>query len=243
MNNDTDTAALIVQLDAILPQTQCGQCGYDGCRPYAEALAAGAADVNQCPPGGVAGMRALARILQVADQPLNTSHGVWKPRAVALIDESECIGCTLCIQACPVDAILGASKYMHTVIGMECTGCELCVAPCPVDCISMQPADAAAGSESAAAEPAARARSQAAAGVARVRYEQRRLRLRREKQERAQRRASRLANIGSDGLDSSLARQALAAAARAQALIKRQPHVSASGNRVEPGTDEEQTQA
>lgn len=130
---------LIARIDAILPQTQCGQCSYPGCKPYATAIARGEADINQCPPGGDAGVRALADLLGVEYKPLNAEHGVPKPKAVAIIEESLCIGCTLCIQACPVDAILGAAKQMHTVIESECTGCELCVAPCPVDCITMEP--------------------------------------------------------------------------------------------------------
>ena len=130
---------LVARIDAILPQTQCGQCGYPGCKPYATAIANGEADINQCPPGGEPGVRALADLLGVEYKPLNTEHGTPKPKSVALSDEDVCIGCTLCLQACPVDAILGAAKHMHTVIESECTGCELCVAPCPVDCISMEP--------------------------------------------------------------------------------------------------------
>lgn len=130
---------LVERIDALLPQTQCGQCDYPGCRPYAEAIVAGEADINQCPPGGDAGIRALAKLLGRERKPLDTRHGEHKAKAVARIDESVCIGCTLCIQACPVDAILGAAKLMHTVIEDECTGCELCLPPCPVDCISMEP--------------------------------------------------------------------------------------------------------
>lgn len=129
---------LVAQIDAVLPQTQCGQCGYAGCWPYAEALARGEAEINQCPPGGDAGIHALANLLQQPYQPLNPAHGVTKGKIVAVIDEAHCIGCTLCIQACPVDAIVGASKHMHTVIQQECTGCELCLPPCPVDCIQLQ---------------------------------------------------------------------------------------------------------
>lgn len=129
---------LVARIDAILPQTQCGQCGYPGCKPYATAIAKGEADINQCPPGGDAGVHALADLLGVEYKPLNAEHGAPKPKSVAFIDEVTCIGCTLCIQACPVDAILGAAKHMHTIIASECTGCELCVAPCPVDCISMK---------------------------------------------------------------------------------------------------------
>lgn len=130
---------LVDKIDAILPQTQCGQCGFPGCKPYATAIASGEADINQCPPGGDAGVRALADLLGREYKPLNAAHGQPKPKSVAVIEESVCIGCTLCIQACPVDAILGAAKHMHTVIASECTGCELCVPPCPVDCISMAP--------------------------------------------------------------------------------------------------------
>ena len=130
---------VVEQIDAILPQTQCGQCGFPGCRPYAEAIAAGEADINQCPPGGEAGIRALADLLGRDFVPLNEEHGEHKGKRVAIIDENVCIGCTLCIQACPVDAILGAAKQMHTVIERECTGCELCLPPCPVDCIHMVP--------------------------------------------------------------------------------------------------------
>ncbi len=130
---------VVDRIDALLPQTQCGQCGYPGCRPYAQAIAVDEADINQCPPGGEAGVQALADLLGRDPKPLNPEHGTVKPKMVAVIDEQICIGCTLCIQACPVDAILGAAKQMHTVIDEECTGCELCVAPCPVDCITMEP--------------------------------------------------------------------------------------------------------
>lgn len=130
---------LVDQIDAILPQTQCGQCTYPGCRPYAEAIANGEADINQCPPGGETTIIALADLLDRDPMPLNPENGAAKEKVLAVIDEQTCIGCTLCIQACPVDAILGAAKHMHTVIADECTGCELCVAPCPVDCITMEP--------------------------------------------------------------------------------------------------------
>lgn len=128
---------VVERIDAILPQTQCGQCGYPGCRPYAEAIANGDADINQCPPGGEDGVRALAELLDREPKPVGAEFGEEKPPMLAVIDEQACIGCTLCIQACPVDAIIGAAKQMHTVIASECTGCELCVAPCPVDCIHM----------------------------------------------------------------------------------------------------------
>lgn len=130
---------LVDRIDALLPQTQCGQCGFPGCRPYAEAIAGGKADINQCPPGGEATILALADLLDRDPKPLNPENGQEKPKTVAVIDEARCIGCTLCIQACPVDAIVGAAKHMHTVIAEECTGCNLCVPPCPVDCIDMVP--------------------------------------------------------------------------------------------------------
>lgn len=127
------------QIDALLPQTQCGQCGYAGCRPYAEAIASGEADINLCPPGGESGMLALADLLGRDPVPLDDNEAAQKVKSIAVIREDECIGCTLCIQACPVDAILGAAKQMHTVIEEECTGCELCLPPCPVECIDMVP--------------------------------------------------------------------------------------------------------
>ena len=123
------------EINALLPQTQCGQCGYPGCKPYAEAIAAGD-KINKCPPGGEATIQALAELLDIEPEPLDAVEGE-KPQMVAFIREAECIGCTKCIQACPVDAILGAAKQMHTVIASECTGCDLCVEPCPVDCIDM----------------------------------------------------------------------------------------------------------
>lgn len=127
---------IVEQINDILPQTQCGQCGYPGCKPYAEAIANGDA-INKCPPGGEAGVKALADLLGREVIPLDEERGEEQPPRVAYIREDECIGCTKCIQACPVDAILGAPKLMHTVIIDECTGCDLCVEPCPVDCIDM----------------------------------------------------------------------------------------------------------
>lgn len=128
---------LVDKIDAILPQTQCGQCSFPGCKPYATAIAAGEAEINRCPPGGEEGIRKLAELLGKDFIPFGEETAAPKPKSVAVIDESICIGCTLCIQACPVDAISGAAKQMHTIIESECTGCELCVAPCPVECIHM----------------------------------------------------------------------------------------------------------
>ena len=137
-----DGDPLVDKVDSLLPQTQCGQCTFPGCRPYAEAIAKGEAPINQCPPGGETTMLALADLLDV--EPLALDEEDIKESdmpEVAIIIEEDCIGCTLCIQACPVDAIVGAAKMMHTVIESECTGCELCLPPCPVDCIIMQPLD------------------------------------------------------------------------------------------------------
>jgi len=126
-------------IDALLPQTQCTRCGYSGCRPYAQAIAAGAAPINQCPPGGAATIEALAALLGRAVLPLNPANGAEGPTLIAQIDEEACIGCAKCLPPCPVDAIIGAHRQMHTVVLALCTGCELCVAPCPVDCITMAP--------------------------------------------------------------------------------------------------------
>jgi electron transport complex protein RnfB len=163
------------RIEDLLPQTQCTKCGYPACRPYAEAIAAGSASYNQCPPGGAEGIARIAELLGKPVIPINPVHGLERERPVAVIDESACIGCTLCIQACPVDAIVGAAKQMHTVIASLCTGCDLCVPPCPVDCIDMQ-----------AATPGRTgwaAWSQADADAARARHDARTLRLQREKQE------------------------------------------------------------
>ncbi len=135
---------LAARIEALLPQTQCTQCGFSGCKPYAQAIARGEAGIDQCPPGGEAGVQALAELLERRPGPVNPAHGRWQPPQVALVREAECIGCTKCIQACPVDAIVGASKLMHTVIPELCTGCELCLPPCPVDCIDLVAVTAAA---------------------------------------------------------------------------------------------------
>ena len=139
MSNET-ASELSARIDALLPQTQCTRCGYAGCSPYAAAIANGEAPINQCPPGGSATIDALAQLLRRPVLPLNPNNGVEAPLRVAFIDEARCIGCARCLAPCPVDAIVGAQKYMHTVIADRCTGCELCLAPCPVDCIEMRDA-------------------------------------------------------------------------------------------------------
>jgi electron transport complex protein RnfB len=148
----TKDEALIEQIDALLPQTQCGQCGYAGCQPYAAAIAQGEA-INQCPPGGAAGVRRLAALLGRPATPLALPE---KPPAIARIDEAACIGCTLCIQACPVDAIIGAARQMHTVVAAWCTGCELCLPPCPTVCVNMLPTGASGDWKKAADQARAR---------------------------------------------------------------------------------------
>jgi electron transport complex protein RnfB len=140
---------VVAPIDALLPQTQCTRCGYSGCRPYAAAIAAGEAQINQCPPGGRATIQALADLLGREFLPMNPANGTESPPRVAWIDESRCIGCARCLPPCPVDAIVGAAKFMHTVLAECCTGCELCIAPCPVDCIEMRPGPAPAANQSA----------------------------------------------------------------------------------------------
>ncbi|MEO5702533.1 MAG: electron transport complex subunit RsxB [Gammaproteobacteria bacterium] len=192
-------ALIADKIDALLPQTQCRQCSFPGCRPYATAIAIGEADINQCPPGGDATIAALAKLLGRDSKPLNPEHGILKPRMLAIIDEARCIGCTLCLQACPVDAILGASQQMHTVILNECTGCELCVAPCPIDCIDMVPLQENSSSRIEAREFFTQtervAQQQQQADVARKRYEFRLQRLEREKLERVVRHAQKKAAL------------------------------------------------
>ena len=172
---------IVQKIDSILPQTQCGQCSYTGCMPYANAISKGEAEINQCPPGGEIVIRALAELMNVKYKPLDESYGISKPKAVAFIDEDTCIGCTFCIQACPVDAILGAAKQMHTIIEKECTGCELCLAPCPVDCITMPEIKEIISDDIANKE----------ANIARKRNNFRILRLEREKIERVERNVKR----------------------------------------------------
>ena len=172
---DQPTPSLADRIEDLLPQTQCTKCGYPACRPYAEAIAEGRANYNQCPPGGTEGVARLAALLGKPVIPINPANGSERPRPVAFIDEAVCIGCTLCIQACPVDAIVGAAKQMHTVVPELCTGCDLCVAPCPVDCIAMI--------EVTPGKTGWDAWSQQQADAARARHDSRTLRLQREKNE------------------------------------------------------------
>jgi electron transport complex protein RnfB len=190
---------LVAAIDALLPQTQCTRCGYPACNAYAEAIARDEARINQCPPGGAAGIASLAALLGRAIEPLNPANGVEKPPEVALIDEAACIGCMKCIQACPVDAIVGASKLMHTVLADECNGCELCIPPCPVDCITMIP--------SADPTPAS-----AHSARYRERYVARNARLAREAGERADELERKKAAIDAGGGGASAVQAAIARA-------------------------------
>ena len=195
------SATLAERIDALLPQTQCTRCGYPDCRAYADAIADGAADINQCPPGGVEGVQRLAQLLGRAALPLNPANGDEGPRRVVFIDEAAFIGCTLCIQACPVDAIVGAPKRMHAVVEATCTGCELCIPACPVDCIELE--DASHGATGW------HAWSPAQADDARARHARRRVRLERDEREHVQRLAAKIA-----------ARQANAARVAAENALK-----------------------
>ncbi|MFC4762626.1 RnfABCDGE type electron transport complex subunit B [Dyella koreensis] len=194
-------STLADRIDTLLPQTQCEQCGYHGCRPYAEAIARGDAEINQCPPGGSAGIAKLAVLLGRDPLPLNTEHGVEKPRTLARIIEADCIGCTKCIQVCPVDAIVGSAKLMHTVISDDCTGCELCVPACPVDCIVLEPM------------PLAQVEDMAHADASRRHFQRREARLAREHARREEELAARKAQVGAAVSENPV----LAALARAKA--------------------------
>jgi electron transport complex protein RnfB len=187
----SEVTALAQRIDALLPQTQCTKCGYEGCRPYADAIASGEASYNQCPPGGAQGVARLAQLLGRPVIPLNPQNGIERPRPRAVIDESLCIGCTLCLQACPVDAIVGAAKLMHTVIEARCTGCDLCVPPCPVDCIDMVPVTGERTGWDAWSPPQADA--------ARAHFEAHQARLAKEKAEREARLAARAARVAQAG--------------------------------------------
>lgn len=201
-------AALVDRIDALLPQTQCTKCGHAGCRPYAQAIVDGVADINQCPPGGQAGIVHLAELLQREVLPLNTAHGTEGDLGVAVIDEALCIGCTLCIDVCPVDAIVGAPKRMHTILGSACTGCELCLPPCPTDCIrivALQPGRRWTGDD---------------AQAARSRYTQRQARLTQNaERSRARRRTPETVDRPDD--DARKQRQAVVAAALERARSRR----------------------
>ncbi len=199
------------RIDAVLPQTQCTKCGYDGCRPYAEAIANDNEDINRCPPGGQAGIKKLAALLNRPETPLDTECGQHHPLTVAVIDEPHCIGCTLCIQACPVDAIIGANKLMHTILSDRCTGCDLCVAPCPVDCITMV--------------PATREWTQELADTARHHHQQRQQRLNAAHHESSRLAASTLANkapLSVAASSDAATRQQIVADALARARARRQ---------------------
>lgn len=200
-------------IEDILPQTQCTKCGYPACRPYAEAIASGAADINQCPPGGAEGVRRLAQLLGKPAIPLNPANGLERGRPVAVIDEALCIGCTLCIQACPVDAIVGAAKQMHTVLPDHCTGCDLCVAPCPVDCIAMV--------NVTGTRTGWNAWTQEQADTARARHDFRTNRLRREKAENDARLAAKAdAKLKNVEAEVSVTEQEKAEQARKKAIIQ-----------------------
>lgn len=208
----SDTRSLADQLEDLLPQTQCTKCGYPACRPYAEAIANGQANYNQCPPGGAEGIARLASVLGKPVIPLNPVNGEERSRRVAFIDEDWCIGCTLCIQACPVDAIVGAAKQMHTVIPELCTGCDLCVAPCPVDCIDML--------EVTPGKTGWDAWSQEQADAARARHHFRINRLRREKEENDARLAAKAAaKLKAATTENALNEEEKAAQERKKAII------------------------
>ncbi len=207
-----DSKSLVDQIEDLLPQTQCTKCGFEGCRPYAQAIFDGAAEINQCPPGGIEGVARLAGLLGRAVIAINPVNGVERARPVALIDEALCIGCTLCIQACPVDAILGAAKQMHTILPDLCTGCDLCVAPCPVDCISMHPVTGQLTGWDAW--------SQTQADAARERHDLRTLRLRRERDENDARLAAKaLEKLRAVSLDAANTPQQIAERERKRAII------------------------
>ncbi len=221
------------ELDRLLPQTQCRRCGFDGCRPYAEAMAAGTAPINRCPPGGHAGIVKLSNALGATVIALDPECGLEQPRGIARVLDEHCIGCTKCIQACPVDAIIGASKRMHTVIADLCTGCELCLPPCPVDCIVIEPL------------PHAAAWTTADADAARSRYEARRERLAREQveqdHERLQKTQKKLQSLDQEPGDDLSARKRAIIEAAIQRARERTQTAGMSGSMARatsaPATD------
>ena len=227
----SDTADAI---DAVLPQTQCTRCGFPSCRDYAMAVAAGKADINQCPPGGDDTVRAIALLLGRAPKPLDPAYGIHGPRESALIDESLCIGCMLCIRACPVDAIVGAGKRMHTVLTAHCTGCELCMPPCPVDCIRMVPLTRLADRGNPGARAALSQSPARLALHARRRFESRRERLHRDKIEREERLAlkasAKLAALEDEaGHESGDRKRAIIEAALERARARRRREADSGG--------------
>ncbi|MFO7910392.1 MAG: electron transport complex subunit RsxB [Halomonas sp.] len=235
----TDTRALIDAVDALLPQTQCGKCGQPGCRPYAEAIAAGEA-INRCPPGGQA---TVERLAELTGRPVLPLEQPAQPPLVAYIREAECIGCTKCIQACPVDAILGASKRMHTVINDECTGCELCVAPCPVDCIDLLPHPQWQTAESPAEQDSYLAR-RASKGRARFMARNQRLaREQRQKRRERQKRRIQLRSRASRGAGATEQRQRQMAVNAAEQALKRVLQQLESAQRREDAKAEATAQA
>jgi Na+-translocating ferredoxin:NAD+ oxidoreductase subunit B len=201
------TPTLADRIDHLLPQTQCEQCGFHGCRPYAEAIAASEAPINRCPPGGALGIERLAALLGQPVLPLDTTRGEEKPRTLARVVEADCIGCTKCIQACPVDAILGAAKVMHAVVSDLCTGCELCVPACPVDCIVLDPM------------PLAQVDDRAHADAARLRFQRREARLGHEREAREEQLAASKRDVGAPAARNAV----LEALARAKAKKKDTP--------------------
>ena len=209
-------ASLAQRIDALLPQTQCTRCGYPDCRSYADAVANGKAPLNQCPPGGAEGIRLLAQLLDQPEVPLNPEFGDEGPRRIVYIEEATCIGCTLCIQACPVDAIVGAPKRMHAVLEADCTGCELCLPVCPMDCIALE--DASAGATGWAAW------SPAQADAARTRHASRQARLARDAREHDERLSAQAAPAVEAAVADDPKRAAIAAAlARARVRAQGRP--------------------
>ena len=211
-------SALADAIDALLPQTQCRKCGFDGCAPYAEAIATGGAGINRCPPGGQHGVDQLATLLGAGSMPLDLARGTAGVSELALIDESLCIGCKLCIQACPVDAIVGAAGRMHTVMLEDCSGCGLCVAPCPVDCIAMVPISALTPAHDVMPRPEAALPALAARW--RVRHETRQRRLSDERLAREVRLAERVADARLPDADQAAAAQRRSAVAAALARAR-----------------------